>query len=84
MNLDCKILGDDVKDDTGMAEQATANSCGVDHNEIDYETAKAQKPPRGIVEAMPQRLHSIYGGSWRDVRALEEPNRSRTVDTLRG
>ena len=32
---------------------------------------------------MPQKLHSVYVRSWDSIQALDEPDRSRAIDTLR-
>ena len=45
--------------------------------------SKSAKALRAIVQAMPQKLHSIYERSWNRIEALEDPDRSRAMDTLR-
>ena len=45
--------------------------------------SKSAKALRAIVQAMPQKLHSIYERSWDRIEALEDPDRSRAMDTLR-
>lgn len=68
---------------TKMAERCDGQFLWLKLQQGLLRDSKSAKALRGIVEAMPQRLHSIYGRSWKDVQALEEPDRSRAVDTLR-
>ena len=45
--------------------------------------SKSAKALRAIVQAMPQKIHSIYERSWARIEALEDPDRGRAMDILR-
>ena len=66
-----------------MAERCDGQFLWLKLQQDQLRDSKSPKALRHIVQAMPERLHSIYARSWSDIQALEEPDRGRAVDTLR-
>ena len=68
---------------TKMAERCDGQFLWLKLQQGQLRDGKSPKALQKIVQAMPLGLHSTYGRSWNRIQALEEPDRSRAVDTLR-
>ncbi|KAL8832406.1 MAG: hypothetical protein Q9191_000278 [Dirinaria sp. TL-2023a] len=68
---------------TRMAERCDGQFLWLKLQKDRLRDSKSAKALRDIVQAMPERLHSVYERSWNDIQALEEPDRGRAIDILR-
>lgn len=66
-----------------MAERCQGQFLWLKLQQSQLRDSKSPKILRKSIEIMPQGLHSTYEHSWNNVQALEEPDRSRAIDTLR-
>ncbi|KAL8795154.1 MAG: hypothetical protein Q9195_002309 [Heterodermia aff. obscurata] len=66
-----------------MAERCDGQFLWLKFQQDLLRDSKSPKALRAVVQAMPQKLHAIYERSWSHMLALEEPDRSRAIDTLR-
>ena len=66
-----------------MAERCHGQFLWLKLQQGQLRDSKSPKALQKIVQAMPAGLHSSYRRKWNGIQALEEPDRSRAVDTLR-
>ena len=66
-----------------MAERCDGQFLWLKFQQDLLRDSKSPKALRAVVQAMPQKLHAVYERSWSFIVALEEPDRSRAIDTLR-
>ena len=66
-----------------MAERCQGQFLWLKLQQSQLRDSKTPKILRKSIEVMPQGLHSSYEHSWNSIQTLEEPDRSRTIDTLR-
>lgn len=68
---------------TRMAERCQGQFLWLKLQQSQLRDSKSPNILRKSIEVMPQGLHSNYEHSWNSIQALEEPDRSRAIDTLR-
>ena len=77
--------GDSLRRELGarMAERCQGQFLWLKLQQSQLRDSKSPNILRKSIEVMPQGLHSSYEHSWNSIQALDEPDRSRTIDTLR-